>query len=126
MPSSEGPSKEKLLQSIGPKMQLMKSFFGKIYGYEIGFPGFAETALSKLETAGCSHAREYYADWVDAYEREYNAMLRSVAAWYAGQNFYGKGVDKLRKRRETGKQDRRKDWETLSRMLGYRSIGTER
>lgn len=123
---NKGPCREWLLESIKPGMKLTKDFFRRVYGYEISRPGFAETALSKLETAGCSHAREYYADWVDAYEREYNAMLRSVAAWYAGQNFYGKGADGLRKRRETGKQDRRKDWETLSRMLGYRLIGTER
>ena len=98
MPSSEGPSKEKLLQSIGPKMQLMKSFFGKIYGYEIGFPEFAETALSKLEAAGCGRAREYYADWVDAYEREYSSMLKSVAEWYSKQDFYNKEVRRQRTR----------------------------
>lgn len=123
---NKGPCREELLESIRPGMKLTKDFFRRVYGYEISRPGFAETALSKLEKAGCSKARKYYDNWAQSYEAERNEMLRNVAQWYAKQDFYRKDVKKLRKERETGKQDRRKDWETLSRMLGCRSIGTER
>ena len=75
------PSREELLQSIHPDMKLYKSFFLKIYGYEITQPGFAETALRALEDAGCSKARSYYTSIVDAYERKRDEELKPVAKW---------------------------------------------
>lgn len=47
-------SREELLQSIQPGMKLDKAFFLKIYGYELTWPGFAETAIKALEAAGLS------------------------------------------------------------------------
>ena len=75
------PSREELLQSIHPDMKLYKSFFLKIYGYEITQPGFAETALRALEDAGCSKSRSYYTSIVDAYERKRDEELKPVAKW---------------------------------------------
>lgn len=88
--TGEGPSKERLLRSIKPDMRLTKDFFKSVYAYAISFPGFADEAIAALETAGCSHARKYYTDWVTSYETEYNAMLKCVAEWYNKQNFYDK------------------------------------
>ena len=67
-------------------MRLTKDFFKLIYGYEISWPGFADQAVVALEAAGCSYARKYYDDWVAAYEKEYNAMMKNVAAWYSESN----------------------------------------
>lgn len=38
-------SREGLLQSIQPDMKLDRAFFLKVYGYEITWPGFEETAI---------------------------------------------------------------------------------
>ena len=75
------PTKEKFLANICPDMKLDKAFFLKIYGYEITWPGFAETALRALEDAGCSKARSYYTSIVDAYERKRDEELKPVAKW---------------------------------------------
>lgn len=74
-------SREELLSSINPTMKLTKDFLKKIYGYELTWPGFADQAIAKLESAGCSHAREYYDDWVSKFEADWNAMMKSVAKW---------------------------------------------
>lgn len=72
----------KLLQSICPDMKLDKSFFLKIYGYEISFPGFADKAVKALEDAGCSKAREYYEMVVGEYQAKQDKEMNRVAAWY--------------------------------------------
>lgn len=77
------PSKEELLSSIRPDMKLTKDFFKRIYGYEITWPGFVDQAIAALDAAGCSHARQYYTDWVANYEREYDSMMKRVAEWYS-------------------------------------------
>jgi len=79
------PSKEQLLSSIQPGMKLDKSFFLRIYGYEISFPGFKEEAISKLERAGCSQAKEYYDTMVSDYQTEYDKALKPVTKWYKEQ-----------------------------------------
>lgn len=61
------PNKEELLQSIHPDMKLNKAFFLKIYGYEITWPGFAESAIKILENAGCNNARRYYEQVLEEY-----------------------------------------------------------
>ena len=76
-------SREELLQSIGPDMRLDKSFFMKIYGYELTWPGFAEVALQRLEIMGCSKARNYYSCIVAEYEHNREEELKEVASWYA-------------------------------------------
>ena len=45
-------SRRELLDSISCDMRLDKSFFMKIYGYELTWPGFAEDALTRLEFLG--------------------------------------------------------------------------
>ncbi len=75
------PSREELLQSIHPDMKLYKSFFLKIYGYEITQPGFAETALRALEDAGCGKAKSHYTSIVEEYERKRDEELKPVAKW---------------------------------------------
>ncbi|MCH5343363.1 MAG: hypothetical protein J1E64_04925 [Acetatifactor sp.] len=112
-------SKEELLSSINPDMRLTKDFFKKVYGYELSYPGFAEQALSVLEAAGCSCAGKYYRDWVSAYEKEHNAVLKCVAEWY-WKNEEGqrrKRGDEVRRQKEQIKSQK---WTELSRILGFR------
>lgn len=78
----ELPTKESLLESINPDMKLYKSTFKRIYGYELSYPGFAEEALAKLESAGCCKAREYYSSFVTEYENEHEKEMVKVAEWY--------------------------------------------
>ena len=78
-------SREELLNSIQPGMKLTKNFFMRIYGYELTWPGFKEEALSKLECAGCSLAREYYQRFVSEYEEAHEKEMKNVAAWYVKQ-----------------------------------------
>lgn len=85
LPTLEGASKEQLLQSVGPTMNLTKSFFKRIYGYELTWPGFADQAIKALEVAGCSRARQYYDMVAGECEQQYDADLVGVARWYAGE-----------------------------------------
>lgn len=78
------PTKEGLLENIHPNMKLYRSFFMRIYGYEISYPGFSEIALSKLEMAGCSRAREYYTCTATEFEFNYEKGLKDAARWYMG------------------------------------------
>lgn len=72
-----------LLQGIRPDMRLTKNFFKCMYGWEMDYPGFADQAVSALEAAGCSRAREYYDAWVREYETERDDVLKRVSVWYA-------------------------------------------
>ncbi len=74
-------SREELLQSTQPGMKLDKAFL-KIYGYELTWPGFKETAIKALEDAGCSRAREYYDKAVSKYEEGYQEQMKEVGKWY--------------------------------------------
>lgn len=78
-------SRMELLESIQPGMRLYKGFFLRIYGYELTTPGFADTALKKLEQAGCSSARNYYSNIVTEYENEHDKEMKRVAVWYLEQ-----------------------------------------
>lgn len=78
-------SRRELLDSISCDMRLDKSFFMKIYGYELTWPGFAEDALTRLEFLGCSRAREYYNRFVNEYEKEHDQQMKNVAKWYKKQ-----------------------------------------
>ena len=89
-------SRQELLSSISPQMRLDKSFFMKVYGYELTWPGFAEEALARLEILGCSRAREYYACIVVEYEHNHEKELKRAAEWYGKQDFRRKEVKKPR------------------------------
>ena len=79
-------SREELLQSIQPDMKLTKNFFKRIYGYELTWPGFAETALHQLETvAGCGLARQHYERITAELDREHNDSMKEATAWYVGE-----------------------------------------
>lgn len=79
------PTKEGLLEEIRPDMKLYRSFFMRIYGYEISYPGFADKALSRLEVAGCGRARQYYERFVLGYEWQQADSIKLVAEWYRKQ-----------------------------------------
>lgn len=101
-----GPTKERFLAAFSAEMELPKSVFKKIYGYEISFPGFAERALSRLESLECGGARESYDHFVNEYEDRRREEMKSVARWY--QDWYDgqyerKGGDELRERTELQK-----------------------
>lgn len=85
-------SREDLLQSIQPGMRVDKDFFMRIYGYELTYPGFAKTALARLESAGCDEIWRYYLV-VDGYEQNRDKILKAVSEWYRQQDFYRKKVD---------------------------------
>lgn len=76
------PSKDTLLESIVPDMKLYKSFFMKIYGYELSYPGFAQMALQRMKILGCSRAEEYYTCIVAEYEHNHEKEMKNVAEWY--------------------------------------------
>ena len=85
-------SRQELLSSISPQMRLDKSFFMKVYGYELTWPGFAEGALARLEILGCSRAREYYTCIVVEYKYNHEKELKRAAEWYGKQDFRRKEV----------------------------------
>lgn len=74
--------KEELLASIQSNMKLTKSFLKRVYCYGVTDASFPDQAILALEEAGCSRARQYYEDWVAAYEAAYRVEIKEVAAWY--------------------------------------------
>ena len=112
-------SREELLQSINPEMQLNRAFFMKVYGYEISFPGFAETAIKALEDAGCSRAREYYTRLVNDYEQKKQEELYPVAVEYVKQ-LEAQWEKKERKSEELSKEKKQKT--SLSRSQHFSQI----
>lgn len=114
------PNKDELLQSIAQGMKLDKAFFLKVYGYEISYPGFSETAIKALEAAGCSKARAYYNQITTRYEEEQAAKLKPVAAWLReeiGRDFNEKA--KNFKKGSGGHANENRDWH---RFKGFPSI----
>lgn len=93
-------SRQELIDSIRPDMKLDKSFFMKVYGYELTWLGFAELALAKLEQAGCSKAREYYTCIVAEWSHHHDKIMKNVAEWYKKQDFDRKVVNESRKQQE--------------------------
>lgn len=74
-------SRKELLDSIHEGMKLDKSFFLKVYGYEITSRGFADKAIKILEDCGCSKAREYYNTTVEEYQEKRRKELKEVACY---------------------------------------------
>ena len=95
-------SREELLQSIRPGMRLDKAFFLKVYGYEITWPGFAETAIKVLEEAGCSNARNYYISVISGYQWNYRRQIKEVGEWYL------KECEKKWKKLQKGSEEQRR------------------
>lgn len=105
------PSREELLQSIQPDMKLDKAFFLRVYGYEISYPGFSETAIKALEDAGCSKARNYYEQITTEYENKYHEGQREAAERYSKQLY-----EKWERQERTGDETRKQEKKTrLSR-----------
>ena len=107
------PSKEKLLEGIHPDMKLDKAFFLKVYGYELTWPGFADTAIKALEDAGCSMARDYYIAAVAGYNWSYQQQIKGVGAWYLSEcrkkwEKLQKGSEEQRKQEEMELLERKK------------------
>lgn len=106
-------SRRELLDSISCDMRLDKSFFMKIYGYELTWAGFAEDALTRLEFLGCSRAREYYNRFVNEYEKEHEEQIKNVAKWYKKQC-----EDEFEeKNRKAVKECREKETELLEKKM---------
>ena len=76
------PSRESFLSTFKTNMNLYRSTFMKIYGYELTWPGFAEEAITRLEILGCSRAREYYNCTVAKYKYKHEKEMINVAEWY--------------------------------------------
>ena len=76
---------QELLDSIVPGMKLTKDFFKRVYSREIEYPGFSEKAISKLEAAGCSKARQYYDSYVNNYVAWYKEECGPAAEWLVKQ-----------------------------------------
>ena len=113
-------SKEQLLQSIGPKMKLTKGFFRKIYGYEISYPGFEETAIRTLEEAGCMKARGYYDEIIGEYQRQQDEEIRPVAAEYAKECNrkweQNEGEGERKRQKNSSRQER---WKNFGELLNF-------
>lgn len=113
-------SKGQLLKSIGPGMNLTKGFFRKIYGYEISYPGFKETALCTLEEAGCMKARAYYDEIIGEYQRQQDEAIKPVAADYArecNRKWEQKEGEGERKRQKDSSRQER--WKDLGELLNF-------
>lgn len=112
-------NKDGLLRSIVPGMKLDKPFFLKVYGYELSYPGFAETALGALEDAGCSNARRYYEQITTEYEEEQAAQIKPVAAWLSEE--IDRKYEEMMKKNDRRKGDLNgiSDWH---RFKGFPSI----
>lgn len=111
-----------LLQGIRPNMKLDKTFFLKIYGYEISFPGFADKAVKALEDAGCSKAREYYEMSIGEYQAKQDKGMNHVAAWYREEcekEWKKKQEKRGELERKQKKQTGRERWTELSRILNF-------
>ena len=122
------PDKQQLLDSIQPNMKLDKSFFLKVYGYEISFPGFAEQAVKALEDAGCGRAREYYNMIVAEYQKKRDENLKPVVKelhkkWDEDWKRLQKGSEE--KREQIGKTPKQ-NWKEMSKMLGFQSMKKEK
>ena len=74
-------SRRELLNSISCDMRPDKSFFMKIYGYELTWAGFAEDALTRLEFLGCEALREM--EWEEERRRimEENARIKEMLGY---------------------------------------------
>lgn len=100
-------SREELLSSIRPDMKLNRAFFLRIYGYEITWPGFADTALEALKAAGCGKATEYYQKVVGEYEETHQREVKeAVRQFMKSQEKRGEGP---RDRIEKSPQQRRSE-----------------
>ena len=113
-------SKEQLLQSIGPGMNLTRGFFRKIYGYEISYPGFKETAIRALEEAGCMKARAYYNEIIGEYQRQQDEAIRPVAAEYlkeCNRKWEQKEGEGARKRQKNSSGQER--WKDFGELLNF-------
>lgn len=78
-------SKEQLLRSIRPDMQLTKGFFLRIFGYSMTMPEFAAQALTRMKILGCSKAENYYSCIVAENEAEHQKQMKEAAEWYSKQ-----------------------------------------
>lgn len=121
MVSEQLPVKAReFLQSIRPDMRLTKDFFKHVYGWEMDYPGFADQAISTLESAGCSRAREYYDNWVREYEAERDAVLKRVSIWY-GEELKRRRAEKERKVSKERKEREIELLEKKKRLLMQKS-----
>ena len=108
-------SKEQLIQSIGPAMNLTKGFFLRIYGYEISWPGFEDQAIKALEDAGCSRAKAYYVEIIGDYQRQQDESIKPVAAEYAKE--YNRKWEQKEKEGETKRSLQEMDSRELLTLL---------
>ncbi len=109
--TAKGTNQTEFLKSIRPEMRLFKSFFLKIYGYDLNHPGFAENALTRLEILGCGKARNYYTGVLTEWQHEHDKSMNNVAAWYRKQcesEFERKEVRKSRKQQEVELLEKKK------------------
>ncbi len=85
IPEPQYSNKEELLNSIKPHIGLTMGFFKKVYGYTISQADFCEIVISRLESIGCTKAREYYNSFVAEFERKDREVARNVGEWYRKQ-----------------------------------------
>ncbi|MBO5112532.1 MAG: hypothetical protein J6C12_04200 [Lachnospiraceae bacterium] len=100
-------SRQELLQSIHPDMKLTKDFFLSVYADEITYPGSSEEVIQKLEMAGCSNARKYYAQVVEEYQRKRDKELKPVAKFVQAK--WDKEWEKLVKEYKGGEELRMRE-----------------
>lgn len=99
-PEEDERSYRHFYESLTPGMKLYHSTFKKIIGYDINWPGRADTALERLTILGCSKARGYYACIKAEWQHQHEQEMKRVAAWYRKQDFERKEVSETRKQQE--------------------------
>lgn len=123
----ELPSASKLLHSIRPGIKLYKSFFLKIFDYDITTPGFAEDAISRLEILGSTKARGHYTRIVGEWKNQNEEVLHEVAAWYKKQSLTKERGDIPRQQQEAEqRKNREHQWKEMSKILGFQSMRKEK
>lgn len=95
-------NKDIFLDSIQPGTKIDHDFCMKIYGYDISYPGFAELAITKIESLGLVGIREYYDMAVNNYEDKRRENMKEVVEWYKKkcQEDWERQVSKNKTRRE--------------------------
>lgn len=100
LPSYASVNKESFLATFKPEMKLYANTFRRIYGYELTWPGFADTALTLLESLGCSRAREYYNIIKLGIDRKYDESYKKAAEWINKKVRSREAVEEPRRQQE--------------------------
>lgn len=114
------------MEAINPNMKLTESFFKAIYGYELTYPGFAETALRKFDDMGSKTARSYYEQFSKKYEDERKQIFKNVSVWYVEQLERKQKERKMERERQQRKRELYQNMTDKELLEKYEQLERER